>query len=74
MQQYAHVLKEIIKEPPKDDNVIDIGKEEEIMIQNLQLETNHLTKELAEQKRRNMMELRQIQEEILELRIIIKQK
>ena len=44
------------------------------MLVNLELETNHLIKELGEQKRRNMMELRQIQEEILDLRIIIKQK
>ena len=35
MVEYSQILKEILKEAPKDENVLDIGKEEEIMLVNL---------------------------------------
>ena len=38
------------------------------------METAHLIKELAEEKRKNAKEIRQIQDEILDLRVVIKQK
>jgi hypothetical protein len=38
------------------------------------METAHIIKELSEEKRRNAKEIRQIQDEILDLRVIIKQK
>ncbi len=68
------MIKDQAEEYDENDKVLDMGKEKEIMIQNIKKEIIHLTKLLEEEKRKQIRERKHIQNQILQHRILIKQK
>lgn len=63
-----------LKSNNDEDVIIDTAEEEKLMIDNLERETSHLFRELKEEDKKNAREIKNMQEEITDLRIGIKQK
>ena len=57
-----------------NQDYLDLSKQEEVMLKNLQIEKQMLVRELAEEQRKNSKEIKQIQDQILSFRIMIKDK
>lgn len=56
------MIKEQEDQTEENKDYADMGKEKEIMIDNLNKEIQYLVKELEDEKKRNMKEIRSIQE------------
>lgn len=60
--EYTNMIKEQEDQTEENKDYADMGKEKEIMIDNLNKEIQYLVKELEDEKKRNMKEIRSIQE------------
>ena len=62
MTDYYNFITNAIKVNGEDDLIIDTQEEEQLMIDNLEKETNHLFRELKEEDKKNAKEIKSMQE------------
>lgn len=75
MNEYGTFMSKCLENKGKgNSDLLDMGHEEEVMINNLEMETAHLMNQLAEEQRRNTMDIRSVQNSINDLRVDIQQK
>ena len=61
MTDYYNFISNAVKVSGEDDLIIDTQEEQQLMIQNLEKETNHLFRQLKEEDKKNAKQIKGMQ-------------